>query len=96
MKVVGQVLRERVREHPRVDFVVCDSERLTYAEAEARSRELARGLLAEGVGKASRVALLFPAGIPFVVAWLAVARCRRRGDAAGRFARSPSTACISA
>jgi hypothetical protein len=27
---------------------------------------------------------------------LAVARCRRRGDAAGRFARSPSTACISA
>ena len=66
MKVVGQVLRERVREHAHVDFVVCDSERLTYAEAEARSRVLARGLLAEGLGKGSRVALLYPTGIPFV------------------------------
>src|SRR5205823_3104189 len=74
MKVVGQVLRERARECPHADFVVCDSERLTYADAEARSRRLARGLLAEGVGKGSRVAFLYPTGIPFVVTWLAICR----------------------
>jgi acyl-CoA synthetase (AMP-forming)/AMP-acid ligase II len=74
MKVVGQVLSERVREHPNVDFVVCDSHRLTYADAERRSRVLARGLIAEGVGKGSRVALLYPTGIPFVATWLAIAR----------------------
>ena len=35
---------------------------------------IARGLLAEGVGKGERVAVLQPTGIPFVVTWLAIVR----------------------
>jgi acyl-CoA synthetase (AMP-forming)/AMP-acid ligase II len=71
---VSRVLRERVAAHPDLDYVVCDDDRLTYADAERRSRKLARGLLAAGAGRGSRVALLFPTGTPFVVAWLATVR----------------------
>ena len=56
------------------DFVVVDDERLGYREAEERSRPLARGLLAKGVGKGSFVGLLYPNGADFVVACLAVLR----------------------
>ena len=35
---------------------------------------LARGLLAVGVGRGSRIGLLFPTGVDFVLAWLATAR----------------------
>src|SRR5262249_44112883 len=51
-----------------------ETERLSYGAAEQRSRVLARGLIAEGVGKGARVALLYPTGVPFVVAALAVMR----------------------
>jgi acyl-CoA synthetase (AMP-forming)/AMP-acid ligase II len=47
---------------------------MTYADAERRSRVLARGLLATGAGRGSRVGLLFPTGTDFVVAWLAAVR----------------------
>ncbi len=56
------------------DFVVLGDERLTYAEADSRSASLARGLLASGVGKGSRVGLLAPNGPDWVVAWLAATR----------------------
>jgi acyl-CoA synthetase (AMP-forming)/AMP-acid ligase II len=56
------------------DLLVCDSERLTYAEAEARSRAVAKGLLALGAGKSTRVALLFPNGADYVVHWLGITR----------------------
>ena len=48
--------------------------RITYAEAEAESARLAKGLLAVGVGKGTRVGLLFPNGPDWVVGWLAAAR----------------------
>jgi acyl-CoA synthetase (AMP-forming)/AMP-acid ligase II len=48
--------------------------RISYAEADARSARLARALLARGVGKGTRVGVLFPNGPDWVVAWLAVAR----------------------
>jgi acyl-CoA synthetase (AMP-forming)/AMP-acid ligase II len=71
---VSRVLRDRVAAHGEVDYVVCDDERMTYADAERRSRVVARGLLAAGVGRGSRIGLLFPTGLDFVVAWLATAR----------------------
>ena len=74
MKTVGEVLHEQVRVRGIADFVVTEHERLTYAAAEERSRAIARGLIAEGVGKGARVALLYPTGIAFVVTWLAIAR----------------------
>ncbi|MBE8477047.1 non-ribosomal peptide synthetase, partial [Streptomyces justiciae] len=45
---------------------------LTYAEVEARSDALARGLVARGVGAESRVGLCLPRGAEMVVAMLAV------------------------
>jgi acyl-CoA synthetase (AMP-forming)/AMP-acid ligase II len=71
---VGRVLRAHVAERPDAEFVVCDDDRLTYAEAERRSRVLARGLLALGAGRGSRIGLLFPTGVDFVLGWLAAVR----------------------
>lgn len=71
---VSRVLRRQVGARPDADFVVCDDDRLTYADAEHRSRVLARGLLASGAGRGSRIGLLFPTGVDFVVAWLAAVR----------------------
>ena len=56
------------------DLVVVDDERLTYGEAEARSRRLAKGLIAAGAGRGSHVALLFPNSPDFVVCLLAALR----------------------
>jgi acyl-CoA synthetase (AMP-forming)/AMP-acid ligase II len=69
--VLLESLVRRVGDRP---FIVLGDERITYAEAEARSAELARGLLACGVGKGSHVGVLFPNGPAWVIAWLAAAR----------------------
>jgi acyl-CoA synthetase (AMP-forming)/AMP-acid ligase II len=55
-------------------FVVADGERLTYADLETRSRAVAKGLLASDVGKGSRVGILVPNSVDWVVAAIAVAR----------------------
>src|SRR3954454_20250835 len=74
LTTVGRLLRERVAAHGDVEYVVCDDDRLTYGDAERRSRVLARGLLAAGAGRGSRIGLLFPTGVDFVLAWLAAVR----------------------
>jgi acyl-CoA synthetase (AMP-forming)/AMP-acid ligase II len=56
------------------EFLVTDDERLTYAAADARSAELADALLACGVGKGTRVGILFPNCAQWIIAWLAAAR----------------------
>lgn len=53
---------------------VCDETRLSYEQAELRSRRLARGLLAAGVTKGAHVALLYPNNADFLVGMLAAAR----------------------
>ena len=58
-------------EHP---LLVCDDDRISYAEADQRSARLARGLIALGAGKGTHVGLLYPNGVDFVVAMLAAAR----------------------
>ena len=55
-------------------FVITASERLTFGEADRRSAALAGALLREGVGKGSRVGILYPNGVDWVVMWLAAAR----------------------
>ncbi|OBF50396.1 AMP-binding protein [Mycobacterium sp. 852002-53434_SCH5985345] len=71
---VADVLTRRARagaEHP---LLICDGDRISYGQAEARSAELARGLIAVGAGKGTHVGLLYPNGSEFVVAMLAAAR----------------------
>ena len=59
---------------PDQPFLVCGDQQLTYAEADARSAELAKGLLAAGIGKATRVAILMPNSPDWVLCWLAASR----------------------
>lgn len=64
-------LIRRRADHP---LLICDDERLSYAEADIRSADLARGLVALGAGKGTHVGLLYPNGAAFVVGMLAAAR----------------------
>jgi len=73
-RTVGAVLREQVAARGDTTMMVCDDDRLTYADADARSRAVARGLLAQGAGHGTHVGILFPTGVDFVVTWLAVTR----------------------
>jgi acyl-CoA synthetase (AMP-forming)/AMP-acid ligase II len=47
---------------------------LTYGEVDSRSAALARGLVANGAGKGTRIGILMPNGPEWIVAWLAVSR----------------------
>jgi acyl-CoA synthetase (AMP-forming)/AMP-acid ligase II len=57
--------------HP---LLICDADVLTYAEADTRSAAVAKGLLACGAGRGTRIGLLYPNGSDFVVTLLASAR----------------------
>jgi acyl-CoA synthetase (AMP-forming)/AMP-acid ligase II len=70
----GELIRWCAAKHGDHPFVVLGDERLSYADAEARSGELARGLLASGHGKGSHIGLLAPNSPAWVVGWLAAAR----------------------
>jgi acyl-CoA synthetase (AMP-forming)/AMP-acid ligase II len=56
------------------DLAVLGDERLTFAECERRSAELARALLASGVGPGTHVGLLAPNRPEWIVAFLAATR----------------------
>ena len=71
---IGAVLRAQAADRGTTTLLVCDDDRLTYGDAERRSRALARGLVAIGAGRGTHVGILFPTGVDFVVVWLAVTR----------------------
>ena len=50
--------------------VIEDDRVATFQELDRASTDLAKALLASGMGKGSRVAFLFPNGIDFVTAFL--------------------------
>ncbi len=71
---VGGVLRRQAQRRGDHPLLVCDAERLSYAEAERRSARLARGLVALGAGKGTHIGVLYPNGADWIVAMLAAAR----------------------
>lgn len=71
---VAEVLRHQAHSRGDHPLLVCDDNRTSYAEANRRSAQLARGLIALGAGKGTHVGLLYPNGSDFVVAMLAAAR----------------------
>ncbi|MFZ1163465.1 class I adenylate-forming enzyme family protein [Mycobacterium sp.] len=71
---VAEVLRIQSRSRGDHPLLICDSERISYAEADRLSGRLARGLVSLGAGKGSHVGLLYPNGVAFVVGMLAAAR----------------------
>ncbi len=71
---IPKLLRTRSLERRTAPLLACDDDTLTYAEADDRSKSLAKGLLAAGVRTGSHVGLLHPNGSAFVTAWLAATR----------------------
>jgi len=71
---IPALLRARTEVGPGHVLLAVDHGSLTYGDADRLSSELARSLLAAGIGPGSRVALLFPNSPEFVVSWLALAR----------------------
>lgn len=67
------LLRHRVQAAPGDTAIVCDDASATYAGLQAASRDVARHLMAVGVGKGDRVGLIMPNGIDWAVVALAVA-----------------------
>jgi len=68
------MLRRQAALHGERELAVCEARRLGYAQAERESAELARGLLASGVGKGTRVGILFPNGPDWITAFFAATR----------------------
>jgi acyl-CoA synthetase (AMP-forming)/AMP-acid ligase II len=62
------------RDAPDGEFLITDDERLTFSEADSASLELADALLTAGVGKGTRVGILFPNCAQWLISWLAAAR----------------------
>lgn len=71
---VAAVLCEQVRRRGDHPLLICDGDRLSYAEAQHRSTKLACGLITLGAGKGTHVGVLYPNGPDFIVAMLAAAR----------------------
>ncbi len=73
-RTVAETLRRQASSRGDHPLLVCDGDRIGYAEADHRSAGLARGLIARGAGKGTHVGLLYPNGTEFVVGMLAAAR----------------------
>ncbi len=71
---IPALLERSAREFGAQSYLVTPTDRLTYLDAEQRSAHLARWLLAQGVGKGTRVGLFLPNGAEWVTWWLAVSR----------------------
>ena len=67
---VGEILRSQAHRRGDHPLLICDAERVSYAEADRLSAQLARGLVALGAGKGSHVGLLYPNSVAFVVGML--------------------------
>ena len=70
----GELIRDSAARFGDKTLAVLGEGRLSYADAEAQSARLARGLLASGVGKGTRVGLLAPNSPEWLVGWLAATR----------------------
>ncbi|ADP80859.1 class I adenylate-forming enzyme family protein [Pseudofrankia inefficax] len=71
---VPELLRTAAERWGPRDCVVTPTERMTFAQLDDRSARLAAELATQGIGKGSRVGLLFPNGVDWVIAWAAAAR----------------------
>ncbi|HEU4767478.1 MAG TPA: amino acid adenylation domain-containing protein, partial [Pyrinomonadaceae bacterium] len=71
-RCVHELFEEQARKTPQRTALVCGTERLTYAELNARANRLARYLLRNGVETESRVCICLEPGIAMVVAVLGV------------------------
>jgi acyl-CoA synthetase (AMP-forming)/AMP-acid ligase II len=67
----GELLARRTAEHARLPFLIIDEEQLSFADFGARTSDLARAMLARGIGKGSHVGILMPNCPEFLLAYWA-------------------------
>ena len=72
-RTLGALVDEMAARQPQAEAVVFRDQRLTYAELRARVDELARALLASGIARGDRVAVLMPNRPEWIIAALATA-----------------------
>ena len=89
---IVQLLRHADQRFAARDYVVTHDKRLTFGSAEQQSRRLAKRLLQAGVGKGTRVGVLFPQGPDFVTALLAITRIGGIAVLLSTFLRPPELA----
>jgi acyl-CoA synthetase (AMP-forming)/AMP-acid ligase II len=70
----GNLVRGAAARRGDKPLAVLGDDRLSYAEADARSAAIAKGLLATGAGKGTRVALLAGNSPEWIVGWLGISR----------------------
>ncbi len=71
---LGDLLDDKTRAHPDAEAVIFRDERLTYGALQASVDDLARALLAVGVRKGDRVAVLLPNRPEWLVAAFAIGK----------------------
>src|SRR5689334_19561438 len=70
----GELIKHAAQKYGDKTFVVLDDRRLSFNDVEEASRRLAKGLLASGAGKGTRIALLAPNSPDWIIGWLAATR----------------------
>jgi fatty-acyl-CoA synthase len=73
-RTLGDLLDEMARERPHAHALAFRREQISYAALQARVKQLARALIAAGVTRGDRVAVLLPNCPEWVVAALAIAK----------------------
>ncbi len=68
---IGRFLRQRAREDAQRPYLTFGTRTYSFGETEQRTRDLARGLAQRGITDGSRVLLLLPNGIEFILTWYA-------------------------
>lgn len=71
---VPELLRKTIAEHADASVIVHGDRRLTYADLERESADLAKGMLSRGIGKGTRVGIWMPNGPDWLITWSAAAR----------------------
>ncbi len=93
-RTLGDLLDEIAGARPHAEAVVFRDRRLTYAELRARADELARALVALGVGRGDRVAVLLPNRPEWLVAAFAAARLGAVTVGLSTFSSAPELAWL--
>ena len=68
------VIADIVRQYGDREFLVESSRRFTYADVDRMSSHLARGYVAAGIGKGTRVGIVMPNASDWVINWWALSR----------------------
>jgi len=71
---IPAIFRRAVERYGEQDFIIDGDRRMTFADVDRVSGQMARGLIALGLGKSARVGLLMPNCSDWVLNWLAASR----------------------